>query len=243
MMPSRPILRLPLVAAGLLLSALVLISPANAAAPEPPDTTPEGLVRVKKSEAYLLYVRPGVDFAKYDMVVLVEPRIAFRANWKSDVNVNRPTARVSDDDMAKMIDAGKKMLIDEFGEELKKGGYLFATKTGPGVLAVSPAIWNLDVYAPDPGNMASVWGKTYSDGAGEATLELKLYDSSTGQLLAQALDQKGGGENQYSWSVPRSQATNKSDARYAFNAWARMLVEGLKRAKAVGTIPAVAPGK
>lgn len=140
---------------------------------------------------------------------------------------------ISDSDMEKMIAEGKKLLTEEFTKELTKGGFAIATEIGPDVLVIRPSILNLDIYAPDPNNTAGMWTKTYTDGAGEATMVLELYDSVTRQLLVRAFDEKVGSMDGFGWRVgQRTQFTNINDARMAFGDWAIMLVEGLKRAKA-----------
>jgi len=217
-----------------LLAAIVLITGSSAAlgaAEGPPDTLPNGLVRVKKSEAGLVYVRPDADLSGYTQFLLVEPTIAFRKHWKNDINAQRPTDRISDSDMAKMITEGKKLLIEQFGEVLTKAGYPSATGAGPNVLIVKADIVELDILAPDPNNTAGMWNRTYTDGAGSATLSLSLYDSVTGQLLVEAMDTQGGSNSSYAWRTQRTRTTNIADARMAFGAWAEMLVEGLKKAK------------
>ncbi len=217
----------------ILIPALVaLLSVGYAVASEPPDETPEGLVRVKKAKASLVYVRPGVDFSVYKKVVMVEPQIAFRHDWKSDYNSGHMGAqRITDTDMANMIATGKKLLVEAFASELQKGGYVLGDGPGAGVLAIRANIVELDVYAPDPRNMSSNWAKTYSDGSAEATLVLELYDSATAQLLARAYDQRSNSNNGYTWRVPRTHQTNVTDARLAFEEWAQMLVKGLERTK------------
>src|SRR6478609_2802282 len=94
---------LPFVAA----LGLVLFFAARATAASAPETTPDGLVRVKKSSADLVYHRPDVSFAGYTKVLLVEPTIAFRKHWKTDANFTTPSRPVTDADMQRIIAKGK----------------------------------------------------------------------------------------------------------------------------------------
>jgi hypothetical protein len=221
---QRYSLLLPL---GLLLGLAGCTTPPNL-----PEVTADGLVRVKDAGADAVYVRTEAQLGGYTKVALVEPTIAFRKDWLSNVNSSRRMDRITDQDMQKMIATGKKMLVEEFTKELTKGGYQVVTEVGANVLAVRIAIMNLDVYAPDPSNMAGAWTKIYTDGSGEATLGLELYDSVTGQLLLRAYDHKSDSNGGYSWRIPRTQNSNLLDARWAFQDWAEMLVKGLNRAKA-----------
>jgi hypothetical protein len=216
----------------LLVTFTALVAAAAGIAAAPPETTPDGLALVKDAPADLVYRRPGVSFAGYKQILLVEPTIAFRKHWQTNVQMQDPRHPVSSEDMAKMIAQGKKMLLEAFAEELTKAGYTLANGVGPDALALKPAILDLDVYVPDPNNLLmGMASKTYTDGAGEATLLLELYDSETGQLLARAFDQKGGSGDNYTWRIPRNQATNVSAARNALADWAAMFVRGLERAK------------
>jgi len=220
-----------------LFSALAVLLLAACATPgqttsKIPDTTPDGLKRVEKSAAGLVYIRPGISLAGYTKVMLIPPEIAFRKYWREDVNQDQPMNRVSTGDMERMIDVGKKLLVEEFTAELKKGGYEVVDHAGPDVLAVGAAIVDLDIAAPDPSGTAGFTSKTYTDEGGSATMQIVLYDSVTSQLLVHAYDHKADGDDGFSWRGDRSQFTNKNDARYAFNSWARMLVNGLNRTKA-----------
>jgi hypothetical protein len=197
-----------------------------------PDVSPDGLTRIDSKRADAVYVLPEADLSGYTKVALLEPDIAFRKNWQQDVNFQRRMDRISDKDMENMIAVGKQLLGEEFIKELKKGGYEVVTERGPDVLVVEPAILDLDVFAPDPGNSSGIWVTTYSEGSGRATLRLELYDSVTMQLLVRAYDTKSNENDGFSWRIPRSQATNINDARYAFQSWARMLVKGLDATKA-----------
>lgn len=225
--------RHPLALRSALLSALALTFTGCATTPRPelPETTPEGLVRVHHTRADIIYARPGVDLSSYNEIMLFEPTIAFRDHWQSDINSNRTLRRVSDSDVAKMIEEGKQLLVEEFGYELKKGGYTLVDHPGPRVLAVKAAILELDVFAPDPSNMADLWSRTYSNGSGEATLQLQLFDSVTGQVLLVALDRKSNENDNFTWRIPRTQMTNRQDARAALNDWARTLVNGLQQTR------------
>jgi len=214
---------------------LMFVCAARALAAAAPEATPDGLVLVKKSPADLVYCRPGISFAGYTKVLLVEPTIAFRKNWKTDINFETPARPVTDADMQKMIARGKELLLEQFAAELTKGGYTLAADRGPDVLAVKPQILELDVYAPQPDNLPATMANTYTKGVGNATLVVELFDSVSGQLLLRAFDQKSSEDNRSTWTVPRNQASNAADARRAFADWAAMLAKGLERAKAAGT--------
>lgn len=194
-----------------------------------PKTTEDGLALVPDSKADAVYRRPGISLAGYTKIVLIDPKVSFRANWQSDTNHNRMMDRIDNDDVERMIATGESLLTEEFTGELTKGGYNVVKTKGPDVLAVRVAIVDLDVFAPQPNGMGS-WGKTYSEGTGAATMVVELYDSVTGQLLARAYDRKD--DRNSGWAGAHSSASNMADARWVINEWAKMLVKGLTRAKA-----------
>ena len=220
----------------LVLPVTLFLLAACATVPALSEVTPDGLTQVKKAKADLVYVRSGVSFAGYNKVVLLEPTVAFRKNWQAESSskaVNRP---VTDADMAKMIDTGKKMLTEEFSRRLTKAGYTLVTVAGPDVLAIKSAILELDINAPVPESERGSTNKVYADRTGEATLVVELYDSVTGQLLARAYDQTAGDYESFRRNTERTRNTNIQDAEYVMNDWSKKLVKGLERAKE-GKIP------
>jgi hypothetical protein len=59
---------------------------------------------------------------------------------------------------------------------------------------------------------------------------IELYDSVSRDILVRAVDRRTQiGQDGSGWAMPRSQTTNVADARLAFQAWARMFVNGLQR--------------
>jgi len=229
-LPVMKMLSLPLNRRVLALGSLLLLA---ACATTAPDAIPEGLVRVKDTQADLVYVRPGIDFAKYTEFYLIEPTIAFRADWESDMALpGGGGGMITSSDIERMKDTGKKLLAEEFDAELTKGGFTLVKQPGAHALAVKASIVDIYVTAPDPSNLAGTWGRTYARSGGSATLEIELYDSVSGQILARAHDEKVQGEDGWSWRFQRNQMSNINDARVAFAGWAEMLVNGLKRAKA-----------
>lgn len=209
----------------------IALSPAAFAKKDHPDVTFDGLERVKKSKADLVYVLPDADLSGYNRVIILEPEIAFRKNWQSDQNSGRGANRVSNKDMERMIKGGKEIFLDEFSKVLKKKGYEMAEEPDDDVLLVRPAIVDLDVKAPDPRNMNSMWSRVYTEEAGEATLVIELYDSVTKQILVRAVDHKYDIGDSFGMGMPRTQSSNIMDARDAFASWAKMLANGLDKAK------------
>ena len=224
---------------GIAINALAIISmlaatmiPLSAKKPALPETTHDGLVRLNDSKADAVYVAPGADLKGYEKIILLEPTIAFRKGWQRDINANRPMMdRLSASDLETIIKRGKSLFLDEFTDVLEDKGYPVVHTTGEDVLIVRAQIIDLDITAPDPNNTAGLWGQVYAEGSGEATLVIELFDSVSGQILARGVDRKRDMGDSFSWRIPRSQSANIRDARAAFSSWAKMLANGLDRAK------------
>src|SRR5690242_11984915 len=122
---------------AMLAVVLALTTSVRAAAPE---ATEDGLVKLKRSRADVVYQRPGVAFGDYTKVVLIAPSIAFKKDWQTDYNRKNPRNKISEADMAAMIKEGQELLQQEFGKALTKGGYTLAEKGGSDVLAVKVSI-------------------------------------------------------------------------------------------------------
>jgi hypothetical protein len=197
-----------------------------------PEFSPEGLKLVPKTKVSALYLREGANFSEYDELAILDCYVAFRKHWQRDQNRGRP-AKVSDSDVMRV----KTYLADElkkvFAEQLTAKGETMATADGPGVLILRPAIINLDVGAPDTMEPGS---RTFSASAGEATLFLELYDSTTGELLARALDVETAGDRGH--VGVRNGVTNRADADRMLKKWANLLGNFLQNARASTSVRA-----
>ncbi len=197
----------------------------------PPDTTHDGLVRVEKAKADLVYVLPGADLSGYDKVNLLEAYIAFHKDWQSYYNSTAGLMdHITDRDMEKMIERGKELFSHAFTDMLEKNGYPVVKEIGDDVLLVRPAVINVEVSVPDPDRIKGMGGGgIYTESAGSATLFIELYDSVSQQILARAFDSP---PPDMAWRIPRDYSSNAMDARRIFGNWAKLLVKALDRAKA-----------
>lgn len=214
----------------LLTSLLVIILPLQpifADLKEAPLVTAEGLHRVPDSNLSLVYAEPGADLSSYDRILLVEAQVAFRKDWKRDINMNKPYAITSRE--MQEIRANLSALFGEiFTSELTAAGYTLTDERAEDVLIVRPAIMDLDISSPES---ASGRTRNITRSAGAMTLYLELRDAVTGDLLVKALDY------QYDRSeiMPsmRDQTRNEIAARKILTDWAQILVSGLNEARTV----------
>jgi hypothetical protein len=174
-------------------------------------------------------VKPGATFAQYNRVAILEPLVEFEKDWQKDYNSSRRSleGRVSDADVERMK-AGlaaefKKVFTDELQN---KGGYQVVTTAAPDVLVLRPALLNVEVSAPDlmePGINATVVRS-----AGQMTLFLELWDSSTNTLLARVMDAAADNE---SFAKEANRVTNTQAADRILRDWAHELRSRLDEVK------------
>lgn len=206
---------------GLLLSSVVAIA-AAAADKDLPPVSHDGLVLEKGKVASVVYVRPGVDFSRYNRIAILDCAVALRKDWERDQRVSGK--RVSQRDMDEIRSSLAAEFLEVFTDELQnKGGYAIVTSGADDVLLLRPAIIDLDVTAPD--TMTAGRSYTLSESSGAMTLYLEVFDSVTGQILARAIDRETSrGTGQIRW---QNRVTNKAEADRILRRWASALRERL----------------
>jgi hypothetical protein len=214
---------------GLLASfgVAALLAPAGAFAAKdpPPEVSPDGLHLQKSTRNRVVYVKPGATFSQYGRIAILDPLVEFEKDWQDDYNRSRTglAGRVTDADVEKMKERlaaeFKKIFIDELQGE---GGYQVVDVAGADVLVLRPALLNVEVNAPDV--MTAGIEHTVVRSAGQMTLYLELWDSTTNTLLARVMDVQADPDTmaQMGGSV-----TNKAAADRILRKWAKELRERL----------------
>jgi len=210
----------------LTLATLIFVA-APAQAAKPPATW-DGLVQVKSKRMDLVYLQPGADFSGYTKVQMEPIEVAFHKRWARDYNssARSPSSRVTDSELQDALSHGMTAANDIFAKAWSKGGYSIVHAPGPDVLRVKIGIVNIRVSAPDQLSA----GRTYSfaNEAGSATLFVEARDSTTGDLLGRAVDQRIAGDNYTSW---RTNVSNRGDFRSLAEMWAADSVRGITELK------------
>ena len=215
----------------ILLFSMVAVSPVWAKK-DLPAVNDEGMELIKDTDLATVYADPGADLSIYNRVMLLDATVAFKKNWKRDQNRGNPL-RVKDRDMVKIQDEVAAVFREVFTKELVDGGYAMADEAGADVLLVKPAIVDLDVSAPDI--QSSTVTRSFSESAGEMTLNLELYDSITNDKIAKATDRKRDNwAGRLEW---RTSVSNRADAKRMMAGWAKALRSALDEARA-STTPA-----
>jgi hypothetical protein len=206
--------------------------PAPAADQTWPQTSPEGLQLTKTLPHGAVYLKPGATFGQYKRLAILDCFVDFAKDWQRDYNMNEPDLemQVSKADMDRI----RKELAAEFKrvftEELQtKGGYEIVDIAAPDVLILRPALLNLIVNAPEI-DTAPTMAFSVVQSAGQMTLYLELWDSTTNTLLARVVDTEadpGTGFAQAGGPV-----RNKEAADQILTAWADRLRSALQAANA-----------
>ena len=197
-----------------------------------PQTSPEGMQLQDSKEARLVYLMPGANFDKFDSVLIRDVLVEFAKDWQSDFNQDATgvRGRVTSQDMDRMKTKVAAKFKEVFSEELQKNnGYQVVDEATPTTLILRPAILNLQVTAPDlqSGNMDI----TLVRSAGQMTLYLELWDSSTDSILARIVDSQAdsgmGGK-----ALVSNRASNRVAADEILKQWADKLRRNLDAVRA-----------
>jgi hypothetical protein len=203
-------------------SALALGAISDAAAREsPPATSPEGLVLKKSEKNRIVYVKPGVTFNQYKRVAILDCLVEFEKDWQKDYNSSRRglEGRVSEKDVERMKTGLATEFKKVFTDELQThGGYQVVDTAAPDVLVLRPALLNVEVNAPDI--MSAGINETVVRSAGQMTLFLELWDSSTNTLLARIMDAEADND---AFGKVANRVTNTQAADRILRDWAHEL--------------------
>jgi hypothetical protein len=175
----------------LLLASLSVVTPqAFPAAKEVPQKTDDGLELKTQTKRRVVYVKPGASLTQYKRFALTDCHIEFSKTWLEDYNrsTREQSRRITESDLE---DARKDLAAQFrkiFTNELMKGGYTMSELTGTDVLILRPALINIAVNAPDVRSPGRSY--TYASSAGQMTLYLELWDSSTSTIIGRVMDAK-----------------------------------------------------
>jgi hypothetical protein len=170
------------------IGALVL---AGCASPRPaPIEEWDGLVLRPGTRLGAVFVKPDADIVAFKSVKLDPVQISFAANWDPNSDRRSQSRRLNAADIAAIRERLAELFHETFRAELARGGYALVEEAGPDTLRVSPAI--VDLFITAPADTAVGRSRTYTSQTGRMTLVVELRDSVTGELLARAVDRRGG---------------------------------------------------
>lgn len=183
----------------------------------------DGLVLRPGTRLGAVFVKPDADVVAFKSVKLDPVQISFAANWDPNSDRRSQSRRLNAADIAAIRERLAELFQETFRAELARGGYTIVEASGPDTLRVTPAI--VDLFITAPADTAVGRSRTYTSQTGRMTLVVELRDSVTGELLARAVDRRGGRSTaQLQWT---NRVTNLADAQQAISVWAVALRRAL----------------
>ncbi len=210
---------------GLLLALVSAVSLSAFAEEESMDISFDNLSRIKDARVAVAYIDPEADFSVFQRVAILDPMVAFRANWQRDQNRSTRTRRVRAADMERIKSSVAELFKEVFIEVLEADdGYEIVDVSGDDVIVLRPAIIDLDVSAPD--TMSSGRNRSWTATTGAATLYIELFDSVSGKIIGRAADRRTARQAGGFMTVS-NRVTNTAEARRMIRRWAQKLREFL----------------
>jgi hypothetical protein len=189
------------------------------------NTAPEtvdGLHLVPGTKLGLVYAGPEVDLSVYNKLLLVDAQVAFKKNWRRDINQSKPF-HVTAADMQNIKTEVSVLFREIFTGELESAGFILTSEQSPETMIIRPAILDLDINSPDTPRGATT--RNITESAGDMTLYLEVRDSITGDVLVKAMDFQFDRSNITPFMMDRTR--NERAARNILTNWAQVLVKGL----------------
>ena len=201
----------------------LLIGLSVSAREKAPPAIIEGLHLVPDTQLGMVYAEPDADLSVYNTLLLLDAQVAFKKNWRRDINQSKPY-HVTADEMQKIKADVSALFHEIFTRELQSAGFVLVSQQSPDTLIIRPAILDLNVNSPDVPSTRNT--RNIAESAGDMTLYLELRDSITGDELVKAMDFQFDRSNITTFMLDRTR--NDRAARKLLTNWAQVLVNGLQ---------------
>jgi len=172
----------------MIIRVLLLALLVTACAPQPTvpvvasTTDLDGLQQVSSRYFDIAFVRPGMDFTRYETVLLSGSELAFKTPDRSQQQF--PLTNEQKDRFRRQLD-------EQFAAELANLENLSLTDAaGPDTLSVQVRVQDILATVPGQATGRSGWGSLSLQALGEATLVIELSDSESGEILARVYDRR-----------------------------------------------------
>jgi len=172
----------------MIIRVLLLAILASACAPQP--TVPvaastnnlDGLEQISSRYFDIAFVRPGVDFSRYNSVLVSGSELAFKTPDRSQQQFPLTDEQKN---------GFRQELDEQFAAELANLKNLSLTdEVGPDTLSVQIRVQDILATVPGQATGRSGWGSLSLRALGEATLVIELHDSESGEILARVYDRR-----------------------------------------------------
>ena len=201
----------------------LLVGLSASARDKTPPAIVDGLHLVPGTQLGLVYAEPDADLSVYDNLLLLDAQVAFKKNWRRDINQNKPY-HVTADEMQTIKQEVSALFREIFTRELQSAGFVLVSQQSPDTMIIRPAILDLNVNSPDIPSTRNT--RNITESAGDMTLYLELRDSITGDVLVKAMDFQFDRSNITTFMLDRTR--NDRAARQLLTNWAQVLVNGLQ---------------
>lgn len=217
----------------ILLGLTTFLSVASAYESRIDSAAVEGLTKVEWEDVDTLYMREGASVSGFKTVLIHTPTVSFRDQWLRQQNRMHPSPqeRVRPEDVEKIEEEIATDLIERFSRELVQAGFTVTDTVAEGVLELSPAIVDLDVFAPNLSYRQS--GRRVSRSsmqvntaelANEMILQLRMVDGGSGALIGVAEDRL---QSRRVTSNIGNDITDRAATAVTMDRWAAKLVKAL----------------
>ena len=186
------------------------------------EWTFDGLVRVDNTKLDKVWVKPDINLADYDSIMLQSVEVHYRAvrNPGSDRLYPRDTEffPLTDQQKAGVVEILSKAFKDEMA---KCKSYTLTDTPGPNTLAVRGEL--LDVVSRTPPEVG--FRDVYLSSFGEATLVIELRDSVSDEIFARAVDRRAA--ESFGELVKADSISARMEVSRLATSWARLVREGI----------------
>lgn len=215
MMPGKQLMPRFIVAI-LLVCPVFILGCAN-----PPPKPEPGLHVVEYDKDGYIQAAPDVNWSRYTQVQVEKASVEFREHWARDLK-RRDGTVITERDEARIKSDMSGLLSKVFSRELlNEGSWVLTEDVDANVLRFTPRIVDLDIYAPD--RVRDYIGGALADSKGRMTLELDIYDSMTGRLIATTRQRQ---EDPYDGCLESANSTSNHVAfRLMMDRWATWFFE------------------
>jgi len=202
----------------------ICLTASQVMAAEPPETTPDGLVRVPSRRSGGVFREPGWPFSQYQRLIVEPVTVTFVKDWERNHE-----KEVSEKEMRRIRDEASKLFRDEFERELiTRGKYTFANEAAADVLIVVPTITDLDIPAPEADKIDT---DSYAPKSVALRVTGELRDATTSRLVGRVDTFAGGDRYGTNELRPVNRGTNAHEISAGIRQWTRLLREALNVAK------------
>jgi hypothetical protein len=187
---------------------------------EPPAATPDGLIRFDSPVFELVYIKPGLDLSRYELIRIRPIGLGYKEEPSKGILLARPAENFE------LTQAQRSRVSQAFARAFTQamtadGRYRLVTSRLDGAMQIQLALARLEVNIPESrGDEEEV---LTVDKVGELTLVVEITDAVTGEPLVRGRDNyviAGGAET-------RSQIT--MEITDLFTRWSQDIRAGLDR--------------